>query len=206
MCILNIPIPAHADTVLAVDDEPASLRAIARALAEDCQVLTAGGGAQGLAILAAQPVAMLIADQRMPDMTGTELLAASAWQHPDVIRILLTGYTDVETLVDAINAGHVYCYLTKPWEPRELRLLVLGGWHRHAAVGERRRLLDELGTTCNRLQREVEQKTRMLAVAAHELGTPLHVLSNALDLMSIAGDSPTAAEWLDTAQRSAAWL
>src|SRR5262250_203383 len=152
MCMLNIPISAHADTVLAVDDEPASRRAIARALAEDCQVLTAGGPAQGLAILAARPVAMLIADQRMPDMPGTELLAASARQHPDVIRVLLTGYTDVETLVDAINAGHVYSYLTKPWEPRELRLLVRRGLERHAAEAERRRLLAELEDTCNRLR------------------------------------------------------
>ena len=90
--------------LLVVDDEPASVRAIVRALAEDYQVLTARGGREALAVLAAQPVAMMIVDQRMPDMPGTELLARSAQEHPDMIRVLLTGYTAVETLVDAINA------------------------------------------------------------------------------------------------------
>jgi two-component system, sensor histidine kinase and response regulator len=193
-------------TVLVVDDEPASLRAVARALAEDYRVVTTATAAEALRLLAAEPVAVLVVDQRMPEMTGTELLARSAHHHPDTIRVLLTGYTDVETLVDAINAGQVYYYLTKPWVPRELRLVVRRGVEHYEGEAERRRLLMELERACGRAQREAAQKGRLLAVAAHELGTPLHVLSNALAFLA-EDELPAAARpWLDTAQRSAEWL
>src|SRR5438309_1721044 len=167
-------------TVLVVDDEPASLRAVTRALADDYRVVTTVTAAEALRRLAAESVAVLVVDQRMPEMTGTELLARSARQHPDVVRVLLTGYTDVETLVDAINAGQVYYYLTKPWEPRTLRLVVRRGVEHYDAEAERRRLLRELEQACSQARREAAQKGRLLAVAAHELGTPLHVLANAL--------------------------
>ena len=193
-------------TVLVVDDEPASLRTIERTLAEECPVVLAGGGTQALAALAAQPVALMIVDQRMPDMAGTELLARSAVHYPDVIRVLLTGYADLETLAAAINAGHVYAYLRKPWEPRGLRLLVRRGLERHDAEADRRRLVAELERACDRLRREAEQQARLLAMAAHELGTPLHVLSNALALMPEAGVTAEALRWLETARRSADWL
>jgi two-component system, sensor histidine kinase and response regulator len=193
-------------TVLAVDDEPASLRAVTRTLADDYRVVTTTTAAEGLRLLAAEPVAVLVVDQRMPEMTGTELLARSAQHHPDIIRVLLTGYTDVETLVDAINAGQVYYYLTKPWEPRELRLVVRRGVEHYESEAERRRLLQELERACGRAQREAAQKGRLLAVAAHELGTPLHVLSNALTFLAETELPAAARPWLDTAQRSAEWL
>lgn len=193
-------------TILVVDDEPASVRTIQRTLADDYPVVTASGGVQGLAALAAHPVALAIVDQRMADMSGTELLARCAAQHPEIIRVLLTGYTDVDTLLDAINAGHVYSYLTKPWEPRELILVVRRGLERYDVEADRRRLIGELQRACERLQREADQKARLLTLAAHELGTPLHVLANALTLL---GDTPlpsAAAAWLDTARRGAEWL
>src|SRR5262250_2166386 len=102
-------------TVLAVDDEPANQRAVARALRDECHVLTAGSGSEALALMAHQPVALVIADQRMPGMSGADFLAETVAQHPAVIRIVLTGYTDVETVLDAINRAHVYHFLGKPW-------------------------------------------------------------------------------------------
>ncbi len=195
-----------AETILVVDDEPASVRAIARALADDHRVITANGAAQGLAALAAEPVTLMIVDQRMPEMSGTELLARTAERHPEVIRVLLTGYTEVDTLVDAINAGHVYYYLSKPWEPRELRLVVRRGLESYAAAAERRRLIEELRRACDRLRREADQKGRLLTLAAHELGTPLHLLSNALALLAEAQLPPAVGCWLDTARRNVEWL
>src|SRR5512143_974865 len=109
-------------TVLAVDDEPANRRAVQRALADDCRVVTAASGAEALDLMARERVALVIADQRMPGMSGTEFLAATVERHPAVIRIVLTGYTDVDTLVEAINTGHVYHFLSKPWQAPELRL------------------------------------------------------------------------------------
>jgi signal transduction histidine kinase len=193
-------------TVLVVDDEPASVRAVARALQEDARVLGATTAAQGLATLAAEPVALLIVDQRMPEMSGTELLARTAAQRPEVIRILLTGYTGIETLVEAINAGHVYYYLTKPWEPQALRLVVRRGLERYEVEADRRRLLSDLEHAYQRARREAEQKSRLLAVASHELGTPLHVLSNALEFLSETNLPPAARPWLETATRNAVWL
>jgi len=195
-----------AHTILIVDDEPASVRTIQRTLADTYPIVTAGGGVQGLAALAAHPVALAIVDQRMPDMSGTELLARCAAQHPEIIRILLTGYTDIETLLDAINAGHVYSYLTKPWEPRDLNLVVRRGLERYDVEADRRRLIGELQRACSQLQREADQKTRLLTMAAHELGTPLHVVANALTLLAETPLPPSPAAWLDTARRGAEWL
>jgi len=208
---VNVTSDGAAHTIVVVDDEPASVRAIARALADDHCVITATAAAEGLAALtraaaAGTPAAMLIVDQRMPDLTGTELLARSMATHPDAIRILLTGYMDLDTLVEAINAGHVYHYLTKPWEPRELRLVVRRGLERYDAEADRQRLLRELERACGRLQRESEQKGRLLTLASHEMGTPLHILANALAFVADDAVSPAAQPWLRSAQHSVDWL
>ncbi|HVN86277.1 MAG TPA: hybrid sensor histidine kinase/response regulator [Candidatus Binatia bacterium] len=192
--------------VLVVDDEPASLRAVQRALAAECRVITAATAAEGLQVLAAEPVALIIADHRMPGMTGTEFLAHAASLYPDTVRVLLTGYTDVETVIGAINAGHVYSYLTKPWEVPELKLAVRRGFERYDADAERRRLMRELEHACARARREAEQKGRLLTMATHELGTPLHVLLNALELLAMLDLPPRPREWLRTARRNGDWL
>jgi signal transduction histidine kinase len=193
-------------TVLAVDDEPANQRAVKRALADDCRVLTAGSGREALALMEREVVALVIADQRMPGMTGAEFLAETVERFPTVVRIVLTGYMDVDTLVAAINTGHVYHFLGKPWESRELRQVVRRGLERHVAVAERVRLLDDLRAACLRAQREAEQKSRLLALSSHELGTPLHLLINALALLR-ENELPDAARpWLDMADRAAEWL
>jgi DNA-binding NtrC family response regulator len=110
--------------ILVVDDEPANVRLLERLFRQDYEVLTAESGEAALNLLDQHDAALLITDQRMPGMTGVELLAATAAVRPHMVRILLTGYTDVETLVEAINTGHVYKYVTKPWNNDELRLTV----------------------------------------------------------------------------------
>ena len=193
-------------TVLVVDDEPASVRAVTRALQAEARVVGTTSAAQALAALATEPIALLIVDHRMPEMTGTELLARTAAQCPDAVRILLTGYTDIGTLIDAINAGHVYHYLTKPWEPQALRLVVRRGLERYEAEADRRRLLSDLEQAYQRARRETEQKSRLLTVASHELGTPLHILASALEFLSESELPRPARTWLDTATRNAEWL
>jgi len=110
--------------ILVVDDEPANLRLLRRVLAEDYETFTAQSGAEGLAILREHDISLVITDQRMPSMTGVELLEQSLSIRPDTIKILLTGYTDVQSLIDAINSGHVYKYIPKPWDADELKLTV----------------------------------------------------------------------------------
>src|SRR5205809_23684 len=110
--------------ILIVDDEPANLRALQRLFREDYDVLVAASGIEALDLLNHHEVALLVTDQRMPEMTGIELLKKTVTLRPRMLRIILTGYTEVDALVEAINCGHVYRYVTKPWTNEELRLTV----------------------------------------------------------------------------------
>lgn len=118
--------------ILVVDDEPDNLDLLYRTFYRDYKVLRAESGPAALEILEQEGgVAVIISDQRMPMMSGTEFLSLTATRYPDIIRIILTGYTDVEDLVEAINAGKVFKYVTKPWDAEELKLLVRQAWDTH---------------------------------------------------------------------------
>ena len=111
--------------MLVVDDEPDNLDLLYRTFRRSFKVLRAESGTEALKVLAEEgEVAVIISDQRMPEMKGTEFLSKTVPEFPDTVRIILTGFTDVEDLVDAINAGQVYRYITKPWDPEELKNVV----------------------------------------------------------------------------------
>jgi len=110
--------------LLIVDDETANLRLLERLFSKDFHCLTAPSGPEAIRLLEHHDVAILISDQRMPGMTGIELLRRTAPLRPHMVRILLTGYSDVEALVEAINSGLVYMYVTKPWHNDDLKLRV----------------------------------------------------------------------------------
>ena len=111
-------------TILCVDDEPHNLDALQRSLRKEYSVITAASGPEALEQLQSHSISLIITDQRMPHMTGVEFLEKSLEVCPEVIRIILTGFTDVEDLIGAINTGRVYRYITKPWDPHDLRLTV----------------------------------------------------------------------------------
>ncbi len=105
--------------MLVVDDEPDNLDLLYRTFRRDFSVLKADSGVRALELLAEEgEVAVIISDQRMPEMKGTEFLSKTLPQFPNTVRIILTGFTDIEDLVDAINSGQVYKYITKPWDPK----------------------------------------------------------------------------------------
>lgn len=134
------------DAVLVVDDEEyvlTSLRRTFRSL--PVTVLTAGSGAQALELMETSPVRVVIADQRMPGMLGTELLAKIKERWPHVIRIVLSAYTEVPALLRAINEGEVYRFISKPWDDRSLRGLV------ERAVAQSR-VIEEMVRLTSRLQ------------------------------------------------------
>ncbi len=111
--------------MLVVDDEPDNLDLLYRTFRRDFRVFKADSGVSALDVLAEEgEVAVIISDQRMPEMKGTEFLSQTVPQFPDTVRIILTGFTDVEDLVEAINSGQVYKYITKPWDPNELKVVV----------------------------------------------------------------------------------
>lgn len=118
-------IPSVKPRMLVVDDEPDNLDLLYRTFRREFKVLRAESGTDALKVLASEgEVAVIISDQRMPEMKGTEFLSKTVPEFPDTVRIILTGFTDVEDLVDAINAGQVYRYITKPWDPDELKHVV----------------------------------------------------------------------------------
>lgn len=134
--------------ILIVDDEPANLRLLERLFSRVYHCLTASSGAEAIQLLERHDVAILISDQRMPMMTGIELLKHTAAVRPHMVRILLTGYTDVDALVEAINTGLVYMYITKPWNNEDLKLRVNRACehyeqnkNRHALADANQRLL-----------------------------------------------------------------
>lgn len=109
-------------TLLLVDDEPNIVSALKRLFRRDGHlILTASSGAEGLEVLAKHKVDVIISDQRMPGMTGVEFLRTAKANYPDTIRIVLSGYTELQSVTDAINEGAVYRFLTKPWEDEPLR-------------------------------------------------------------------------------------
>lgn len=108
-------------TVLYVDDEENNLIAFKASFRRDFTIFTALSADEAKVILAANDIMILITDQRMPGTLGTELLAEVVQHSPDQIRILLTGFSDIDALKDAVNRGQIYSYLTKPWDDIELR-------------------------------------------------------------------------------------
>jgi two-component system response regulator HupR/HoxA len=142
-------------TILIVDDEPRVLDALEAILAAEFRVLRAEHGEEALAWLAAEPdVAVIVTDHRMPGMTGVELLRRSQERTPDAMRIVLTAYTDVDNLMEAINTGRIYHFIPKPWDPNELLVVVRRAAERWCLARENTRLRDELEVAYNALRRD----------------------------------------------------
>jgi signal transduction histidine kinase len=193
------------NAILCVDDDRAGLATVARTLREVAPVMTAHSGAEARAALGPE-VAVVVSDYRMPAMLGTELLAEVRARDASIGRILLTAYADVESLMDAINHGHVHRYVAKPWDPRELRAAVRQAHEATLARRARARLDADTARAYARLQELDALRTRFLALAAHELRTPLHVLGAALEVLAGIGLGADAAELVATARRNVDWL
>jgi DNA-binding NtrC family response regulator len=124
-------------TLLLVDDDARILAALKRVLRRDgYSILTASSAAEALELLACNTVAVVVTDQRMPEMTGVEFLRRVKDLYPDAVRIMLSGYTDFQSITDAINRGAVYKFLTKPWDDKHLRAIVREAFRRNALAGE----------------------------------------------------------------------
>lgn len=189
--------PAPTDTnktqydILVVDDEVDNLDLLKRTFRRDYNVFTANSAMEALRVLDEREVAVIVSDQRMPEMTGVELFQKSREKYPHTIRILLTGYTDINALVDAINMGHVYRYVTKPWSREEIVMTVKRAVEHYATTKQNIRLLDELKIKNDELERNYkalkrldELKTRFMVISSHELRTPASIISGNLELLN----------------------
>lgn len=162
---LNTPLPESpgSRTILLVDDEENILSSLKRLLRRDgYRILTASGGEAGLEILAANAVDVIISDQRMPNMTGVEFLRRVKTLYPDTVRLVLSGYTEFQSITDAINEGAIYKFLTKPWDDEQLRASILEAFRIKALADENRRLSDELLLANQQLRVVLDEKQRQL--------------------------------------------
>ncbi len=169
-----IPVPMN---LLFVDDETNILKALRRLFrGTDYNVHTAESGAEGLAILEQTPIDLIVSDMRMPQMDGAEFLTRVAERWPETMRILLTGYADLESTVAAVNKGRIYCYCSKPWEDSELKILVSNAVEQKRLREERQRLFAiinrqnaELKDWNAQLEEKVERRTEQLRLSLHKL-------------------------------------
>jgi signal transduction histidine kinase len=188
-------------TLLVVDDHEAVIASVEELFRGRYQVLSARNVADALAIIRQGQIAVVMADQRMPGVSGSELLAHVAALEPDVTRILMTAYADLDAVMQAINQGKIYYYVSKPWEPSELEAIIDKAVEYHALLRERRRLIAELQRANNELEAKVRARTRelqeknvaleemntlkneFLGMAAHDLRSPIGNIHNLAELM-----------------------
>lgn len=186
-------------TVLVVDDEPDVVKSVKDLLRLDYRVIGATSAAEGIQVLETQDVHVVMTDQRMPEMTGVQFLSHIRGGHPEAVRLLFTGYADIRAVIDAINEGKVYRYITKPWDPEELQAIIREACERYDLIVERKELLqilqhknDELEHTNEELRRANELKYAFIQVASHELRTPLTILQGMTKLATNAATAPAS--------------
>jgi CheY-like chemotaxis protein len=131
--------------ILVVDDEEAILETMTFTFEDDYEVFTSTDARRALELLDEKaPVAVILSDQRMPHMSGVEFLRKASKRHPETVRIILTGFADMDAIIDAINDGHVYAYITKPWEPDHLKQVMKQAVDHYQLAVENERLLVDL--------------------------------------------------------------
>jgi two-component system response regulator AtoC len=170
-----MPLDPKRYPILLVDDEQDNLDAFRFNFRKSFDILTASGGAEALQILETKEVAVVVTDQRMPKMTGVELLREVRNRQPDAVGIILTAFTDVDVLVEAINLGQVYRYITKPWDAKEVRGILQYALERYHLSSENRRLAAQLAEYTGYLNQQ---------------------LHGEFDFGNIIGDSPALREVL----------
>ncbi len=149
------PVDLMQFPILVVDDEPDNLDAFRFNFKRVFKVHTAEGGEQALGVLAENDVAVIVTDQRMPKMAGLEFLRAAREKRPDAVGIILTAFTDVDVLIEAINLGHVYRYITKPWDAKEVKGILTQAIERFHLRRENSRLTQQLEQYAGYLSQEM---------------------------------------------------
>lgn len=145
--------------MLYIDDEPDNLLVFRTSFRRDFEVFTAGSAGEALQLLGQEHIPIVISDQRMPGMTGVQLFEKMIGQYPDHIRIILTGYADVEAIIASINQGNVYHYITKPWDKEELANIIRRAHEAYLLKAQNQRLIEQLEQSNKRLEYRVKERT-----------------------------------------------
>lgn len=155
-------MPEQIHTILVVDDEPVNLRMMERLLRKDYRVLTALSGTAALETLKRENVAVIISDERMPGMTGTELLRQCRDLNADLMRMIITANTDMETSMNAMKQGGALRVIHKPWDPDNVLLLVKEALVKHEAMLETKRVLGQLENSITQMKRSTGESGSLL--------------------------------------------
>ncbi|MBW8888130.1 MAG: sigma-54-dependent Fis family transcriptional regulator [Fibrobacteres bacterium] len=193
--------------ILVVDDEPAIVSSIIRSLEDDYECLGAANAAEARKLFDGREITCILSDQRMPGESGSELLAWVRRTHPDTIRILITGFSDFDSVVAAVNDGQIYHFLHKPWEPIHLEVVIRQAVQMHQLTGENRRLHAELQARNQVLEREnltlkagtIQEAAAfrdLIGVSApmQRLKDKLQALLNSQSTVLVTGESGTGKE------------
>ncbi|OSZ78613.1 two-component system response regulator [Chitinophagaceae bacterium IBVUCB1] len=139
-------------SVLYVDDEQNNLISFKATFRIKYNIYTAISGEEAIKILNNNPIDIIITDQRMPNMTGVQFLESILESYPDPMRILLTGYADLNAVIDAVNKGKIFHYLTKPWNEEELDMTIKRAFEVYTLRRDEKELTEKLGVTNAQLE------------------------------------------------------
>lgn len=152
-------------SLLIIDDELEITKALARQFRSKYNVFSTTSAEEGLAIMEKESIQVVLSDQRMPGMTGVDFFSRIKHKYPDALRLLLTGYTDIEAVVNAINEGQVFRYVTKPWNPAELESIIREAFEKYELITNNKKLIHRLNEANQTLEEKVKDRTKDLEKA-----------------------------------------
>jgi signal transduction histidine kinase len=188
-------------TLLVVDDEVDVLESLRHQFHRGYRVLTSVSGKQAIEILQQDEVELILTDQRMPGMSGDQFLREARRLKPDAIRMLFTGYADIQAVISAVNEGQIFRYILKPWDTVELEGIIRQAVDQYDLLAERKRLLTELQAANHELvqanaelARAGQLKTAFIEVASHEFNTPITLVLGLTELLRLSNPSRSGQE------------
>ncbi|MEX2590394.1 MAG: hybrid sensor histidine kinase/response regulator [Chitinophagales bacterium] len=181
--------------ILYVDDEPNNLTGFKASFRRDYKIFTAESAEEAMELLKEEDFEVIISDQRMPGMSGVEFFEAIKDDYPQPVRMLLTGYSDIESVIKAINEGNVYRYITKPWEEQDLKLTIDNALEFYKAKNDLRQRNIELEKAYNELEKFVYS-------ASHDLRAPLASVLGIVRLAKMENKNPDFEDYLDKIETS----
>ncbi|MFZ6012294.1 MAG: ATP-binding protein [Bacteroidota bacterium] len=160
--------------LLYIDDEPSNLLVFKSVFRNDYDVMVAESAKEGLEVLKGNPgIQLIITDQRMPEMTGVEFLEVVVSEFPDPMRIVLTGYSDINDIIKAINFGKIYHYVTKPWDKTLLKVVIDKALEHYSLRKENSQLVQTLGDKNRSLKGAIDELEMFLYRSSHDLKGPI---------------------------------
>jgi len=174
--------------VLVIDDETEVLNTLNRQLRREFDTFLAHNTGEALSILRDRPIQVVISDERMPGMTGSEFFSQIQQQYPEAIRLLLTGYADLQAVIQAINQGHIYRYIAKPWDATEIRTIVRDAYQRYQMTARNQRLLEELRERADQLEHallELSDSEQLYRRVVENINDPIAVTDLQARILSV---------------------